>query len=248
MAGVLIEDSDRVRTVTFSRPEVLNAFDTELYDATAAALDDAAGDDGVGAVLVTGAGRAFSAGQDLQEMARTAGGERSDAPHGFPRLLATLQAFPKPLVAAVNGVAVGFGFTILAHCDLVLVDDGARLRTPFVQLGVAPEAASSYLFPIRMGWQRAAAVLLTGEWVSAEDLVASGLALRSCPAGTVVAEARALAARIAQAPLPSLMATKRLMLAGQADAVAAARRREDDAFAVLLGQAANADALRSFLG
>jgi enoyl-CoA hydratase/carnithine racemase len=155
--------------------------------------------------------------------------------------------FPKPLVAAVNGLAVGLGFTILAHCDLVLVADDARLRVPFAQLGVAPEAASSYLFPVRMGWQRAAQVFLTGDWVSARELVEMGLALRVCDAGTVLAESCALAERIAAGPLPSLMATKRLMLAGRGDAVGAARQREDVAYAALLGREANADALRSFL-
>jgi enoyl-CoA hydratase/carnithine racemase len=160
----------------------------------------------------------------------------------------TLAEFPKPLLAAVNGVAVGLGFTMLAYCDLVLVADTARLRAPFVELGVAPEAGSSYLFPVRLGWQRAARVLLTGEWVTAPQLVEWGLALQVCEASDVVGETVAVAERIAAGPLPSLMATKRLLLAGQHDAVAAARRREDAAFASLLGRPANADAVNSFLG
>jgi len=249
MQLIRIEDAERVRTITFARPDVLNAFNTALYDGCADGLRRAEEDDGIGAVVLTGEGRAFSAGQDLAEMQRLAGDRSAPAAGGgFPALLEVLQRFPKPLLAAVNGLGVGFGFTVLAHCDLVLVDAGARVKAPFVELGVAPEAGSSYLFPLRMGWQRAAHALFTAEWLSAEDLVASGLALRVCPAGTVVEETTALARRIATFPLASLVATKQLMLASQQPLVADARRREDGAFSVLLGGAANASALSAFLG
>lgn len=249
-ANMRVEDAERVRVVTFARAEVLNAFDTALYDALADALAAAARDDGTGAVVLTGEGRAFSSGADLAEMARLGSGEeeKPGRGHGFPRVIEMLDGYPKPVLAAVNGLGVGFGFTVLAHCDIVLVARSARLRTPFVQLGVAPEAASSYLFPVRMGWQRAAHTLLTGDWVSAEELVACGLAFAVCDDDTVVADTVALARRIAAGPLPSIMATKRLMLAGRGDAVREARAREDEAFAVLLGQAANTAALASFLG
>ena len=103
-------------------------------------------------------------------------------PRGSAGSWTPLCAFDKPLLAAVNGVGVGLGFTILAHCDLVLVSEDARLRVPFAELGVPAEAASSYLFPLRMGWQRAAEVLLTGAWVSATEAVDSGIALRAVPA------------------------------------------------------------------
>jgi enoyl-CoA hydratase/carnithine racemase len=249
MTVTLISDEARVRTITLHRPDVLNAFDTALYDATADALRGAEADDGIGAVVLTGSGRAFSAGQDLEEMARLASspGRGAGPGLGFPGMLEVLQRFPKPLLAAVNGVGVGLGFTILAHCDIVLVDAAARVKAPFVELGVAPEAGSSYLFPVRMGWQRAAHALLTAEWLSATDLVEAGMALRVCPAGTVVDETVALGRRIAAFPLGSLMATKQLLLAGQQAAVADARRREDGAFAALLGTAANAAALERFL-
>jgi enoyl-CoA hydratase/carnithine racemase len=225
-------DSHTVRLLTLDRPEALNAFDSPLYRATGAALDTARADDAVSVVVLTGAGRAFSAGQDLGEMARLAAGE--DVESGFPVLLEALQAFDKPLVAAVNGVAVGIGFTLLPHCDLVLAAESARFRTPFAELGVPPEAASSYLFPARMGWQRAAEVLFTSPWLSAGEAVAAGIALRVVPDDRVVDEALALAGRIAAAPLPALRAIKATMLAGRADAVAAARAREEAAFARLL--------------
>jgi enoyl-CoA hydratase/carnithine racemase len=232
---VRVEDHGAVRLLTLDRPGALNAFDSPLYRAAGAALDAARADDGVKVAVLTGAGRAFSAGQDLDEMARLAAGEELES--GFPVLLEALQAFDKPLVAAVNGPAVGIGFTLLPHCDLVLVAVGARFRTPFAEMGVPPEAASSYLFPARMGWQRAAEVLFTSPWLSAEDAVACGIALRVVPAADLLPDALALAATVAAAPLPALRAIKSTMLAARADAVAAARAREEAAFTQVLGLA-----------
>lgn len=222
-----------VRVLTLERPEVLNAFDTALYRATAAALDAARDDDDVHVVVLTGAGRAFSSGQDLGEMARLATGEQSGS--GFPALLDALEAFDKPLVAAVNGAAIGIGFTLLPHCDLVLVADTARFRTPFAEMGVPPEAASSVLFPERMGAQQAARVLFTSAWLSAEEAVDLGIALRVVPAADLLDEALALAGQVAANPLPALRAIKGALLAGRNAAVTAARRYEEQAFAAVLG-------------
>jgi enoyl-CoA hydratase/carnithine racemase len=229
------DDHGAVRLLTLDRPQALNAFDTPLYRAAGAALDAARVDDDVRVVVVTGAGRAFSAGQDLVEMARLAAGEQAES--GFPALLDALQAFDKPLVAAVNGVAVGIGFTMLPHCDIVLAAEGARFRTPFAEMGVPPEAASSYLFPARMGWQRAAHVLFTSPWLSAAEAVDHGIALRTVAPDDLLSEALGLAAEIATAPLAALRAIKATMLAARADAVAAARTREEAAFAAALGLA-----------
>ena len=107
------------------------------------------------------------------------------AGQGFMGLLDCICDISVPLLAAVNGVAVGLGFTVLAHCDLVLVDPAARLRVPFAELGVPPEAASSVLFPAAMGWQRAARVLLTSDWVTAPELVELGLAVEVSAPGRV---------------------------------------------------------------
>jgi enoyl-CoA hydratase/carnithine racemase len=236
---VLADDpADRpgVRLLTLNRPRALNAFDSPLYRAAGTALDAARADDAVKVVVLTGAGRAFSAGQDLDEMARLAAGEVTDS--GFPVLLEALQAFDKPLVAAVNGAAVGIGFTMLPHCDLVLAADDARFRTPFAEMGVPPEAASSLLFPARMGWQRAAEVLFTSPWLSAVEAVECGIALRAVAAAELLPRALDLAATIATAPLAALRAIKGTMLAARADAVAAARTREEAAFAAVLGLSA----------
>jgi enoyl-CoA hydratase/carnithine racemase len=232
-ALVGVEDRGAVRLLTLDRPDALNAFDSPLYRAAGAALTAARDDDGVKVVVLTGAGRAFSAGQDLGEMARIAAGEPVES--GFPVLLAALESFDKPLVAAVNGPAVGIGFTLLPHCDLVLAAEGARFRTPFAEMGVPPEAASSVLFPARMGWQRAAEVLFTSPWLSADEAVECGIALRVVPAEDLLVEALALAERIAAAPLPALREIKATMLAGRSDAVRAARAREEAAFARVFG-------------
>ncbi|HLM17573.1 MAG TPA: enoyl-CoA hydratase-related protein [Acidimicrobiia bacterium] len=234
---LLVEDRDRVRLLTFNRPDRANAFDEQLYHASADALRAAASDDDVAVVVFTGAGKAFCAGTDLLEMAETVdagvGGEAVSR-NGFPAFVDVLQEFPKPLLAAVNGAAVGLGFTMLAHCDLVFVSDRARLLAPFTNMGVAPEAASSYLLPRRMGRQQASLSLFTSDWISAEEAVATGLAVRQCSPETLVDETMELATRIASKSLPSLMATKRLLLNAEREGIARARSLENAAFAELL--------------
>lgn len=236
-----------VRVVAFNRPEVRNAFDTALYQEVTSALRDADADDSVAAVVLTGRGAAFTSGQDLAEMAAIATGTAVEgAGQGFMGLLDCVTSVSVPLLAAVNGVAVGLGFTLLAHCDLVLVDADARLRVPFAELGVPPEAASSLLFPAAMGWQKAARVLLTSDWVDAEELPGLGLALGVCPPGTVLEETVALAARIAAHPRSATRAIIGLMRAARRDAVEEANRREQGAFARLLGGAAESGTLAEF--
>jgi enoyl-CoA hydratase/carnithine racemase len=236
-----------VRLVAFNRPEMRNAFDTAMYQQLTTALCAADADEALGAVVLTGNGTAFTSGQDLAEMAAIATGTAVEgAGQGFQGLLDCLNGLSVPLLAAVNGVAVGLGFTLLAHCDLVLVDVEARLRVPFAELGVPLEAASSLLFPAAMGWQRAARVLLTSDWVDADELVELGLALRVCTPGTVLEEAVDLAARIAAHPRAATRAITSLMRAARRDAVAEANRREQAAFATLLGAAAGGGALAEF--
>lgn len=245
MGVVEIEDGDGdgVRVVTFHRPEVRNAFDFAMYRAATAALVEATADDAVRAVVLTGAGGSFSSGQDLKEMAAIAAGQGPPGVEtGFRGMLDAVAACTTPLLAAVTGSAVGLGFTLLAHCDLVLVAESARLRVPFTELGVPAEAASSYLFPMRMGWQQAARVLLTGDWVSGTEAVDLGIALRACPEDRVLQETVRLARRIAALPPASVQAIKRLMWDAHAGAVAAARAREDDAFRHALRSMADDDA------
>jgi enoyl-CoA hydratase/carnithine racemase len=245
---VEIDDvADGVRLIAFNRPAVRNAFDTAMYLAFTQALLDADRDERVRAVVITGRGAGFSSGQDLREMAAIATGNAVEGSgRGFTGLLDALTEASVPLLAAVNGVAVGLGFTMLGHCDLVLVDEASRLRVPFAELGVPAEAASSVLFPARMGWQRAARVLLTSDWIGADEAVELGMALRVCAAGTVVDETVALAARIATHPRPATRAITALMREGQRELVRSANVREQAAFGRLLGGAASAGALAEF--
>lgn len=248
-----VEDAERVRLVTFARPEARNAFDTALYNATADALEEAARRDDLAVVVLTGEGSAYSAGQDLGEMGRL--GDPATRPemtderagHGFGRFISTIEAFPKPVVAAVNGVAVGLGTTMLPYCDLVLVSTKARFRLPFASLGVVPEAGSTFTLPSVLGWQAAAHALFTAEWLSADDAVACGLAWRQCEPDALVDEAIAVARQIARMPLVSLVETKRLLLAARLDAARAARAREEEVFARLTGAPANREAIAAFL-
>lgn len=237
-----VDDAAGVRCLTLDRPSALNAFDEALYGAVAHALADAAGDDGVRVVLVAGAGRAFSAGQDLRDFAAPRAGDSG----GFVAFVRALETFPKPLLAAVHGVAVGVGLTMLLHCDVVLAGEQARFRAPFVSLGLSPEAGSTALLPATIGWQRTARLLYTNDWVDAPTAVEWGLASSVHADGALLDDAMALAGAIADQPLASLVATKRLLLDGRADAVRAARRRELDTFAALLGGPANRAALAAF--
>jgi enoyl-CoA hydratase/carnithine racemase len=243
--GLREETEGGVRTLTFDRPEARNAFDSKQYRALKEALDRAAEDDSVKVVILTGAGEAFTAGQDLAEMAQPAAGA-SGGEHPFGACLDRVISFDKPLLAAVNGVGVGLGLTLLLHCDVVYIAKGARLKVPFVSLGVVPEAASSYLLPLRVGAQAAAEILYTADWVSSERAVQIGLAARELRPEQLLPELRALAARMAQHPLGSLRHTKRLVRAADVDAIRAARAREDQAFRERIGTPENLEAIRNF--
>jgi len=244
--GVLrVEDREGVRILTLSRPDALNAFDDALYDAVRDALRQAAADPGLAVAVITGEGRAFSAGQDIGEMASP---RRHDdgAPHGFVPFMEAVESFPKPLLAAVNGLGVGIGLTLLLHCDLVFLAREARLRAPFVPLGVTAEAGSSLLLPARVGWQEAARLLFTGAWLSAEEAHRCGLAWRLCPRESLLEDTLAVAREIAALPVESLVATKQLLLGARLDAVREARRRENEVFGRLVGGPANREAIAAF--
>ncbi|MGN6782849.1 MAG: enoyl-CoA hydratase/isomerase family protein [Marmoricola sp.] len=244
---LLVGDDSRVRTLTLHRPAALNAFNEALYDAVADALLAAAEDPGVAVVLLTGAGRAFCAGTDLREMHRMATDpDFVRGRHGFPGFLDALAAFPKPLVVAVNGLGVGIGATILGFADVALIAADARLRCPFTSLGVAPEAASSFLLPLLLGRQEAAWMLLSAEWVDATEAQRIGLVREICPPEELLATARSRARLLARRPIASLCAVKETMLAPLRDGIAAARDRENAAFAALLGGPANLEALAAF--
>lgn len=247
LPGLHVADEDRVRTLTLARPEALNAFNEALYDALTIALRQAADDPAVAVVLITGEGRAFSAGTDLLEM-----GERVTNPdfvpgeHGFIGLVDALAEFDKPLVLAINGLGLGIGTTIIGFADLAFMADDARLKCPFTSLGVAPEAASSYLIPRLVGRQNAAWVLLSSEWISAREAHDMGLVWRLCAPDELLDVATDHATRLARLPISSLRAVKRTMVEPVAEQVARARDRENQCFAELMGGPANSEALAAF--
>ena len=242
-----IDDQNRVRTLTLNRPEALNAFNEALYDATAEALLAAAEDPQVGVVLLTGTGRGFSAGTDLAEMqARITDPGFTEGKYGFRGLIDALSAFPKPLICAVNGVGVGIGATILGYADLAFMSSTARLKCPFTSLGVAPEAASSYLLPQLVGRQNAAWLLMSSEWIDAQEALRMGLVWRVCDPEDLLPEARRHAEILAARPISSLVAVKHTMVEPVRPEIAAAIARENAHFADLMGTAANASALADF--
>ena len=244
-----IRDGNRVRTLVLDRPEALNAFNEELYLATATALREADADPDVAVVLLTGAGRAFSAGNDLKEMqARITDPQMSDQGSHFTTMISALTDLTKPLVCAVNGVGVGIGTTVLGYADLVFMSSTARLKCPFTSLGVAPEAASSYLLPQLIGRQNAAWMLLSSQWVDASEALRMGIAWRVCEPDELLPEARRHAEIIAAQSIPSLVAVKRTLTEPFRDGIEAATARENAQFEMLLGGAANAAALADFTG
>ncbi|PEG36230.1 crotonase [Mycolicibacterium agri] len=242
-----ISDENRVRTLTLNRPDALNAFNEALYEQTATAIQAAADDPDVAVLLLTGNGRAFSAGSDLMEMqARISDPAMANVGSHFTRMIEALTDFPKPFICAVNGLGVGIGTTILGYADLVFMSTEARLKCPFTSLGVAPEAASSYLLPQLIGRQNAAWLLMSSEWVTAQEAQQMGLAWRVCEPDDLLPEARRHAEILAGRPIPSLMAVKRTIAAPYRPGIKAATERENVHFAELMGAAANADALAAF--
>jgi enoyl-CoA hydratase/carnithine racemase len=244
---VQIDDANGVRTLTLNRPEALNAFNEALYDATTIALRAADEDPTVAVVLLTGAGRAFSAGNDLKEMqARITNPDFQSGEYGFPGMIEALTNLRKPLILALNGLGVGVGATILGYADLVFMSSTARLKCPFTSLGVAPEAASSYLLPQLVGRQNAAWILMSSEWVDADEALRMGLVWKICAPDDLLPEARRHAEVLASRPIPSLMAVKQTIVDPVRAEISAALEREYAQFAELMGGAANADALAEF--
>ena len=227
MEELLEERRGAVWLATLNRPEKLNAFTGAQYDRARAMLERAQADDAVSAVVLTGAGRAFSAGADRSLLE---GGEAAArAGEAFFPMLRTLAEFDKPLIVAMNGLAVGIGATLQLHCDVVLAAPEARLRFPFAALGVLPEAASSYLLPLRVGAQHAARIFFDADWIPAEQALALGLVSEIVPGDELVDRAVALGQRYGAWSLPALRQTKRLLIETRRPEIEQALAREQAA-------------------
>ncbi|MDO9486024.1 MAG: enoyl-CoA hydratase/isomerase family protein [Actinomycetota bacterium] len=224
---LLIADDGPVRVLTLNRPHRLNAFTSEGYFGLSEALDAAAVDDAVRVVLIRGAGRAYCAGVDLVAL-----GEQAD-PTAFSRgiraVVMSLVTFPKPLVAAVHGPIVGFGATMLLHCDVVITAEDARFRLPFSELGTAPEAGSTFMLPKIVGERKAAELLLTARWVSGVEAATIGLATESVPANMLEIRSQEVLDEIAHLKMPANIAAKALLRRGWDEEVSDALERESKA-------------------
>jgi enoyl-CoA hydratase/carnithine racemase len=208
---VRIEMTSGLLAITLARPEKKNALTTQMYEALVEAFELASAEPSVHVVLVDADGGDFCAGNDIADfVAMARSGQAFDSSDVF-RFLRVLAAFDKPVVAAVRGRAVGIGTTMLLHCDLVYVAEDARLSTPFVDLALVPEAASSLLLPARIGHVRAFALFALGETLDGRAAVHCGLANAALPAGQVTPRARAAALTLAGKPTQSVQATKKLM-------------------------------------
>jgi len=207
---IKVENDGGILNVTMARPDKKNALTNAMYGALADAIEGAETDTAVRVLLIRGEGDMFTAGNDVGEFAAIATGDVQGERH-VGRFVQALARSSRPLVAAVQGRAVGIGTTMLLHCDLVVLAENALLLTPFVNLALVPEAASSLLMPLRIGYARAYEMFALGEPVDAQSAVAWGLANRIVPLDKLDAEARALAARLARQPAGAIGTTKRLM-------------------------------------
>jgi enoyl-CoA hydratase/carnithine racemase len=170
---IQLDESDRIRTITLNRPEKKNALTREMYDALSSAIKAANADHDVDVICITGAGDAFTAGNDLQDFVASPPPVSLEVGPGG--LFAALRSSEKPVIAAVNGMAVGIGTTMLLHCDLVYATSRARFKLPFAAIGLVPEGGSTKLLPELVGHRRASEALLFGDWIDASQAKAWGI-------------------------------------------------------------------------
>ena len=244
MSDVLVTTVNGTCTITFNRPERKNALTVQMYTDIVHALKAADVDPAVHVVLFTGSGDSFTSGNDIADFVNTPPTGEDSPVFQFLMLLA---AYEKPIAVAVNGNAVGIGVTMLMHVDIVYVADNAKLRMPFVTLGLCPEAASSYLLPRMAGHVRAAELLMFGEAFDAVTAVEVGLASRVLPRAELLPFAQERCRILAQErPLSSLKSTKQLLNQRTADAVTAVIYAEAAAFAAHLGSEEAREAFTAF--
>ena len=220
--GIAIETDGRVRLIILDRPNRRNAFDAAMFEAFHRALLDADRDDGVGAIVITGRGRAFSAGHDKDEFQSLWPQDRSGAIY---RLLSFLPDIAKPMLAAVNGPSVGFGATLQLHCDVAIASSTASLQFPFVEIGIVPEASSSVLLERFVGPRLAADLLLTGRRLDAREAFEVGLFSRIAEEDVLQAT-MGLANSIVGRPTEGVHGTMKLLRASRRVAALEALERE----------------------
>jgi len=237
------ERKDRVLTLTFARPDKKNALTNVMYGALADAIVAAETDKATRVIVLRGEGDMFTAGNDVGEFADMATGAFRGERH-VSRFVEAIARSTRPLVAAVQGRAVGIGTTMLLHCDFVVLAEDAQLSTPFVNLALVPEAASTLLMPLRIGYARAYEMFALGEAMDAKTALQLGIANRVVPLSKLHMEAAMVAARLARLPAGSLAATKRLMR--NAEVLTAQIGAESECFAARLQTAEAREAFTAF--
>jgi enoyl-CoA hydratase/carnithine racemase len=242
MSQTLISMDNKVLTLSLNRPEKMNALNRAMYQGLTTALNDASGDFGVRAVVLTGEGDHFTAGNDIVDFMDNPPTSESSEVAEF---LAALLNFPKPLLAAISGNAVGVGTTMLLHCDVVIAAPTAKFSMPFASLGLVPEAGSSFLFPQLVGYQRAARIFMTGESFGATEAIEMGLVTSS--ETNPLAKAQEIAAHIAEQPPQAIINTKALLKARTHDAVAAVMKAEFEIFSMALQSDEAMEAFMKFM-
>ena len=244
MSDILTHTDAGVMTITLNRVDKKNSITSAMYGAMADALAQAEGDAAIRVVVFQGHETIFSAGNDIGEFLN---GPPSTQDSPVFRFLRGISTFPKPLIAAVSGPAVGIGTTMLFHCDLVYAGDNAAFSMPFVNLGLCPEAASSLLVPRMLGYHRAAEALLLGEPFFAEAALEVGLVNRVVPPTEANAVAQTQARKLAAKPISALIETKRLMKKGQTAIVAERMAEEGASFGRMLREPAAREAFTAFM-
>ncbi|WP_266181357.1 enoyl-CoA hydratase [Dyella humicola] len=243
MSDLLTDMRDGVLTIQFNRTEKKNSMTAAMYTSLASTLKQANADSQVRVVVFRGDERIFSAGNDLGDFVQNPPNSPDAPVWGFLRELAT---FPKPVLAAVCGAAVGIGTTMLLHCDLVFAGENAKFSLPFVNLGICPEAASSLLLPQLAGYQRAARAMLTGEPFDANDAAQMGLVNQVLPSADVLTFVQAEAAKLTAKPMSALIQTKRLMKVSMRHAVEAQMKEEASVFGEMITAGAAKEAIAAF--
>lgn len=250
MSEVLLsQDDSGVRVLTLHRPEALNALTTELKVELIAALRDAAADDRIRTVILTGAGRAFCAGQDLREHAAGLDSHeptRTVTDHYNP-LIRTLTTMPKPVIAAINGTAAGAGAALAFACDLRVSAADAEFVLAFAGVGLSVDSGASWTLPRLIGYGRAMQLLLLAEPVGAEEALRIGMINRVVETGTVLAAATEWARRLATGPTSAYARIKETMLASAAQGLDEALAVEAGAQAEAAGTADHREAISAFL-
>ena len=238
------ELSEGIVTLRFNRPEKKNAINLAMYTALADGITEAEGNDAVRVIMFAGSDDCFTSGNDLADFL---GAPPTGTESPVMQFLLALSRARKPLVAAVNGTAVGIGVTLLLHCELVYAGSGARFQLPFVDLGLCPEAGSTLLLPRLMGHQRAAELLLLGEPFGAEKARELGIVSAVYPAGQVLAEARAKALQLAAKPPAALRLAKSLLKREYAAQLQETIAEEGVQFMALLKSPEAGEALQAFM-